>query len=103
MSSSVSSRGGPPQSPKPRLVSDLDYALLKRLGDRLDVPGEGNWRRLISALSGVRVWGVWSMWSVMCEGGCVVSVSVGDTVVGTGWIDVMWWVCVELVQIYCRV
>ncbi len=39
----------------PKLISDLPYTTLKRLGDRLDLPCEGNqvyWRRLVSEWAG---------------------------------------------------
>lgn len=38
---------------KPRLISELPYAVLKRLADRLDLPCDGNqlyWRKLIQLM-----------------------------------------------------
>lgn len=51
-SPSLSSRSPPSQSPSPKLIGDLPYATLKRLADRIDNPGEGNWRELIRVLPG---------------------------------------------------
>lgn len=46
-------------SPKPKgkqiqKIADLDYVTLKKLANRLDIPGERNWRRLIEATPGCR-------------------------------------------------
>ncbi len=73
MSSPVSPRGtsSTPRLPKPRLISELNYAVLKKLSDRLDMPGEGNWRKLISVLPG----GCGEGCGVVCgEGDCEVCV-----------------------------
>lgn len=50
MSSPLTPRSPPSET---RLVGDLPYAALKRLADRIDTPGEGNWRELIRVLPGV--------------------------------------------------
>lgn len=35
-------------------LADLDYVSLKKLANRLDIPGERNWRSLIEKVPGVR-------------------------------------------------
>lgn len=44
----------PRSPPKPKAISELPYATLKRLADRLDMPCDGSlyWRKLISVMSG---------------------------------------------------
>ncbi len=44
----------PPQAKQSRRLADLDYVTLKKLANRLDVPGERNWRRLIEVMPSVR-------------------------------------------------
>ena len=35
-----------------KLLADLDYVTCKKLANRLDIPGEKNWRALIEAMPG---------------------------------------------------
>ena len=40
-------KANPKQSKRFRKIADLDFVTLKKLSDRLDIPGERNWRKLI--------------------------------------------------------
>ncbi len=39
-----------PQAKRFQKISELDYVTLKKLANRLDIPGERNWRRLVEVM-----------------------------------------------------
>ena len=57
MSSDNTGQQSTQQNPKAKQIqriADLDYVTLKKLADRLDIPGERNWRRLIEMMPSCR-------------------------------------------------
>lgn len=43
-----------PQGKQFRKIADLDYVTIKKLSNRLDIPGDKNWRKLIEMMPSVR-------------------------------------------------
>lgn len=43
-----------PQGKQFRKIADLDYVTVKKLANRLDIPGDKNWRKLIEMMPSVR-------------------------------------------------
>ena len=49
-----STKPSPQQGKRFRKIADLDYPTLKKLADKLDIPGERNWRKLIEVMPSCR-------------------------------------------------
>jgi hypothetical protein len=43
-----------PQGKQFRKIADLDYVTVRKLANRLDIPGDKNWRKLIEMMPSVR-------------------------------------------------